>query len=724
MKPMVLLPEPKQIHRSDGFFACPEKATIGVSDYRLHETARRVARLFSEATIAVSIPGMADTVTLAIDAGLRPDEYALLITRKAVTLLGQSEAAVFYGLQTLAQIAEQFPPDRLPCLAIHDWPDFRDRGLYYDVCRGRVPTLERLQALATTLAQYKINQFQLYIEHTFAFRGHPDIGAGASPLTAEDILALDAHCRRLHIELVPSLASFGHLATVLRHPRYQHLAEDWGCGRLTAPEAQDVASWGRRPGWSLAPANPEIYSFLNSLFAEFLPLFSSSRFNVCCDETMDLGLGQSEALCRQRGKGVVYLEHIRSLSELARRHGKRIMFWGDIIRHHPELIPQIPREAVVLDWGYGANHPFDRIKDFKAAGLEFYACPGTSSWVSLFPRLPEARANISGFARAGVEHGARGLLNTDWGDGGHYNFMEYSYPGYLFGAEQAWNVGADTATFSSRFCRLFLRNASPDLVEALDRLGEISQLSVAGWYQSIWQAALFAHPSDPVFTSEQPCKASFVKGGVITNGPFTFDAAYGAAVRRQLAGIRRVFARHAADGGTDPEGVLPYWIFAVDTLDCASRKLAAFGAGAHPAPSEDRAIRATLKDLKSRFEQLWTARNRRSEIDMTLQRYDVAIAGDRLTLQFAAGGQPGTARLTIANVGEHDLSGDVTLRLVPAEPATIEGGRRLRIDHLPPGVSITRDVSVRFGGDLPRVLLEAVSDIPAATTASISVPRP
>ena len=64
-------------------------------------------------------------------------------------------------------------PGEVPCLEIEDWPDFKVRGFYYDITRGKVPTLETLKNLVDTLAFYKINQFQLYIEHTFALKTVP-----------------------------------------------------------------------------------------------------------------------------------------------------------------------------------------------------------------------------------------------------------------------------------------------------------------------------------------------------------------------------------------------------------------------------------------------------------------------------------------------------------------------------------------------------------------------
>src|SRR5690606_11763612 len=116
---------------------------------------------------------------------------------------------VFYGAVTLIQLLEQAGAS-LPCLRISDRPDFVDRGVMLDVSRDKVPTMETLYRLVDRLASWKINQLQLYTEHTFAYRHHPEVWAKASPLTGEEILRLDAYCRERFIELVPNQNSFGH----------------------------------------------------------------------------------------------------------------------------------------------------------------------------------------------------------------------------------------------------------------------------------------------------------------------------------------------------------------------------------------------------------------------------------------------------------------------------------------------------------------------------------
>ncbi len=620
---IALIPEPKRLTIAAGGMPLPPVVSIGIASHELYPAAQVAGEFLPRTDIHISMAGIADALTLSVDAGLRPGGYMLRIRPAGVTIAGQSPAAVAHGVQTLRQLVGQSGAT-LPCLTIDDWPDFAERGVYYDVCRGRMPKLERLMELADHLARYKINHLQLYIEHTFAFRGHPSIGVGASPLTAQDILTLDAYCAARGIELVPSLASFGHLETVLSHPAYRHLAEDWGVGRYVAPK-DAVPIWFKHKAWTLSPAVPEIYDFLDSLFGEFLPLFRSTRFNICCDETCDLGLGQSYDLCRRKGKGVVYLDHIRKVRDLCRKYGKSVMFWGDIIRRYPDLIKAIPHDVTVLDWGYSYKQDFDRIRDFKAADLPFFACPGTSSWVSLFPRLPEAMANIHGFAAAGFRHGAQGLLNTDWGDGGHYNFMELSWHGYLFGAEQGWNTTADRASFTTRFAALFLKIDGKPLAKAIVELGDVSQAHGGPYYQSIWSHTLFGLPGDGVFRQTEPVDLSEGVHGAVVVTKKRFDAAFASRYLARIEKARDVLAAASRIAGADPVGVLPYWVFAADTIACAARKLSVFGPGGHDTPAARRAIKREMASLMKRFEALWMARNRRSEIRITLKRYRRAI---------------------------------------------------------------------------------------------------
>src|SRR6185369_4793545 len=94
-----------------------------------------------------------------------------------------------------------------------------------DISRDKVPTMKTLYELVDLLASWKINQLQLYTEHTFAYRNHEDVWKKASPMTAEEIRDLDEYCAERFIDLVPNQNSFGHMERWFEHPEYLQLAE-------------------------------------------------------------------------------------------------------------------------------------------------------------------------------------------------------------------------------------------------------------------------------------------------------------------------------------------------------------------------------------------------------------------------------------------------------------------------------------------------------------------
>lgn len=360
-----------------------------------------------------------------------PQGYGMTIDEDGVSIVASDQAGAFYARQTLAQLHRQFG-DALPHGEIEDWPDFVVRGVMLDISRDKVPTMQTLLALIDQLAELKINQLQLYTEHTFAYSKYEEVWKDASPMSAEEIRQVDRYCRERFIELVPNQNSFGHMERWLKHPTYEPLAE--------CPQGF-VFPWGVRfpGGFSLNPLDPRSLELVKGLYDELLPNFTSTSFNVGCDETFDLGLGKSKAECDKRGKERVYLEFVMKVYEAVKRRGRTMQFWGDIILHRPELIPELPKDVVALNWGYEANHPFEKeTKAFAEAGVPFYVCPGTSSWCSIAGRTDNAIGNLKLAAACGLANGAKGFLNTDWGDLGHLQYLPVSYLGFAAGAAYSW----------------------------------------------------------------------------------------------------------------------------------------------------------------------------------------------------------------------------------------------------------------------------------------------
>lgn len=408
--------------------------------------------------------------------------YRLSITPDRILLEAGGEAGIFYGKKTLAQLREQYAGN-LPCLEIEDWPDFPVRGFYHDVTRGKVPKLKTLIALADTCARYKLNQLQLYVEHTFAFRHHPEVWEGADPLTADEILALDAHCAKLHIDLVPSFSTFGHLYGWIRTEKLAHLNE------LEQDASKEPFNWwDRQQHYTLDCRNPESIALVREIIAEVRPLFRSKLFNVCADETFDLGKGRNRKLAAAIGTGRLYMDFLLQIFDAVREAGATPMFWGDVIGKHPDLLREIPTDVIALDWDYGERLKDSHAELMRKSGRTFYVCPGVSGWARWLNNYRTAHRNITRFARLGKRTGATGLLNTDWGDFGHINALGLAVPGLIYGACAGWNCRSgelEEVRIEPAISRAEWRDASGRL---LGLLREAASSTCANWQMvAMWR---------------------------------------------------------------------------------------------------------------------------------------------------------------------------------------------------------------------------------------------
>lgn len=359
---------------------------------------------------------------------LHPDQWLA----EASTAEGLARAAT-----TIRQLLRVEANDKtnIPCGVITDRPNFPVRGVMLDVSRGRIPRLEELYRFVDRMMELKLNHLELYMEHTFAYSQHPKVWQNTDPYTADDMRALDAYCRARFVQLVANQNSLGHCENWLKYPEYENLAE--------LPEGGAPLPWGgvQEESTGLCPTSPEVDAFLDGLYDELLPCFSNPLVNIGCDETFDLGLGRSKAAAEAKGKGRVYLEFLQRRHAALAKRGRKMAFWGDIILNHPELIPELPKDCTAIHWGYEADNDYEEsYKKFKEAGIEFWVAPGTSSWRSIGGRYSNMCANIRNAVKAGLHHGASGVLVTDWGDAGHWQTYPIMFPGLVQTAALSWNA--------------------------------------------------------------------------------------------------------------------------------------------------------------------------------------------------------------------------------------------------------------------------------------------
>jgi len=195
-----------------------------------------------------------------------------------------------------------------------------------------------LETTADRLRGWGFNAVLWEIEDKFRFSRHPAIGHPEAPSHEETAGLVDAF-RSRGLEVVPMMQSLGHAECVVGRPEYAHLRE--------APEVGDQYD----------PLSDEARAMILELYDEIIAVLRPREFfHVGGDETFSLGVGpRSRPVVEKLGIGGLYLRHMLPILEHVHRRGLRPIIWADIVLSHPEIIPEIPKYVVMMDWDYGVR---------------------------------------------------------------------------------------------------------------------------------------------------------------------------------------------------------------------------------------------------------------------------------------------------------------------------------------------------------------------------------
>jgi hexosaminidase len=625
-----IIPEPKQLTIGEGSFSLGRDTRIVLADGKSGED-RFAAQDFVDdvkatADVALSIGksrkdiliGRIDLLPIAQSlkkggaeppSTLNEEGYVIVSTADRVIVAGNTAAGTFYGLQTLKQLVRgEGASAFIPAVKIIDWPTMRWRAVSDDISRGPVPTVEYVKRQIRTEAYLKMNMHSFYMEHTFASESHPLIGPEGGSLTPAEIKELVAYARNYHVELVPEQQTFGHLHKALRLEKYAELAE--------TPYG-DV----------LSPQQEGSYKLIGDWYKELNELFPGQFFHIGEDETFELGEGQSKTEAQTKGVGAVYFEHLNRVRDLLKPYNRKLMFWGDIALHHPDLIGNIPKDMIVMNWQYGARDDFwSSIKPFQDAGLQQFVCPGAQTWNQIFPNTEAAAKNIINFVRDGQKAGAIGMMNTTWDDDGESLFEMSWYP-IALGAAASWQEGAlDVDKFDRNFDWSFFRDEGNEFVKATRSLGSVNAMLTAGTTDELfWR--------DP-FTTQFQNQARNLKDKIVTMRIQVEDAQESIIknekrARRNQSTLEAMrFAAQRFDYlGRRYEVMLKfsdqYWDAYLNLGDrVKARKLRYYTGAIY---NNLREMAEELSILKEGYRRQWLAENRPYWLDSVLARYDGMI---------------------------------------------------------------------------------------------------
>ncbi len=541
---------------------------------------------------------------ISVPDSLGDQGYILNISHDRVLVAANTSTGVFYGIQTLKQIIRaDRKGNSIPCLTIVDWPGLEYRGWMDDISRGPIPTMDLLKKEIRTLAGYKLNFLTLYTENVFKLKAFPDL-APEDGLTADQVRELTEYAALYHVQVVGNFQSFGHQYNILSHPFYHEMRE-----------TENV----------LSPIAPQTYTYLEKVYSEIVPAYSSKFFNINCDETFELGEGKAKAWVDSAGLGAVYAYHINKVYDLLKPYHKQIMMWGDIADQDTSIVGMIPKDIIMLPWNYSPDKSFDHmIVPFVSEGFKFMVSPGVGCWSEIWPSMESAVVNISNFVRDGAKYGAMGMLNTAWDDDGE-NFFNYNWHGLIWGAECSWKPAPpDTGEagdlemsdrlshFNDSFNAVFYGNSADSVAQTLFRLNAIREIPVRNILD------------DPGFWKEPLAfQAQNSNDSDITNNTNAGTAAVG--VIAELERSQKTVERNA--------GTLDYAIFAARRVEFETKKnifsirlrqaiMSGDSTSLSGLKTQIDPLLDELHSLEMEYVRLWEKENRTWWLNKILAKYD------------------------------------------------------------------------------------------------------
>lgn len=333
------------------------------------------------------------------------EAYALTVGNK-IYVEARTPAGLFYGFQSLLQLAKPFKNlgFSFPKVSIEDYPRFAWRGMHLDVSRHFF-SKEFVKKQLDAMARYKLNTFhwhltdgagwrieiKKYPELTkkTAYRPYPnwkefwntdrkfcaagDSAAQGGFYTQKDIKEVVEYARKLHITVIPEIEMPGHSEEVFcAYPQF-----------TCSPEA------GR--GGVFCPGREETFTFLQDVLDEVMKLFPSKFIHVGGDE-VDYSYWKKCSRCQAKMKELGFTKEkdlqgylISRIGKYLESHGRHLLGWDEILDSD-----QSP-EAGVMIW-----RDENKEREVLKSGHPVIMTPGRYCYLDAFQDAPVSQPEAIG----------------------------------------------------------------------------------------------------------------------------------------------------------------------------------------------------------------------------------------------------------------------------------------------------------------------------------------
>ncbi|NIG53511.1 family 20 glycosylhydrolase [Chitinophaga sp. Cy-1792] len=367
-----IIPMPVSVKERQDSFLLDKHTVI----FARNEEGKQIAVLFNswlkeltgyELELTDKIPGDNGIIIETAKDTLQPEGYILGVSNKGIIISG-SPAGAFYGMQSLIQLlpTEKGSSLIIPGVDIQDNPRFAYRGQHLDVCRHFF-SVDFLKKFLDLMAMHKYNTFHWHLTDDQGWRieikKYPRLQEVASKrketmaghyeepgkydgkpyggfYTQEQVKEIVKYAADRHITVIPEIEMPGHaLAALAAYPNL-------GC---TGGPYEVGTRWGVLDDVFCA-GNDSVYTFLEGVLDEVLPLFPSKYIHIGGDECPKVRwqkCPKCQARMKQEGlkdEHALQSYFIQRMEKYLNGKGRQIIGWDEILEGG--LAPN----ATVMSW--------------------------------------------------------------------------------------------------------------------------------------------------------------------------------------------------------------------------------------------------------------------------------------------------------------------------------------------------------------------------------------
>lgn len=494
-----IIPTPMALQQQEGVFSL----TRGTTFYAPTPEAETLAVFFASKlktstgfTLNITDTEKEGSISFIIDptAKMGEEAYQLNVTPTGVKARATTPRGLFYAMQSFLQLLPAEVESSTvvkdidwtaPCVTVSDAPRFAYRGVMLDPCRHFIP-VENVKKQLDVLSLFKINTFHWHLTDDQGWRieikKYPkltEIGAKRIEgegfeyggfYTQDEIKDIVAYAAERFITVIPELEIPGHeMAAIAAYPELSCKGEP-GTPRIIWG-VEDVV---------MCPGKEKVFTFLEDVIAEMVPLFPGTYFHIGGDECPKSSWESCPACqARIKAEGLnTDKQHkaeerlqsyvVARIEKVLAGYGKKIIGWEEILEGG--LTPN----ATVMSWlgesggitsamlGHDAiMTPVD-----NGLYLDFYQGDSKIEPVSIGGYTPLSKVyNYNPvpdtLVAMGKDHYIKGVQGNNWSEYMYTtDLMEYRmYPRMLAVAEIAWTKPdrKDYQDFERRIYNAYIR---------------------------------------------------------------------------------------------------------------------------------------------------------------------------------------------------------------------------------------------------------------------------